>query len=195
MQAREYGHNSKQRMYFLRSAKVFGMSLDTPGGLRIWKKPQAYQKSTPSGLLMKRDLHSIFDQYLFSINPDACTLRRLCILGIPARAYWHDIGRLYKIVSFAPDENGIDGHVLEPACRDPTNPNRISNEFLRWHFHQSVLANMRGSGEPIFETDFPPGTDQIKTLASEPYGKKRFKMEMGMRLRCLARDEQVGSSD
>lgn len=48
---------------------------------------------------------------------------------------------------------------------------------------------MRGSGEPVFETDFLPGTDQIKTLSSEPYGKERFEMEMDMRLRYSARDE------
>lgn len=30
--------------------------------------------SVQNGLLMKRDLHSVFDQYLFSINPDVCTL-------------------------------------------------------------------------------------------------------------------------
>ena len=52
---------------------------------------------------------------------------------------------------------------------------------------------MRGSGEPVFETDFPPGTDQIKTLSNEPYGKERFEMEMDMRLRYSARDEQVSS--
>ena len=31
--------------------------------------------SVQNGLLMKRDLHSAFDQYFFSINPDVCTLR------------------------------------------------------------------------------------------------------------------------
>lgn len=30
--------------------------------------------SVQNGLLMKRDLHSAFDQYFFSINPDVCTL-------------------------------------------------------------------------------------------------------------------------
>lgn len=30
--------------------------------------------SVQNGLLMKRDLHSAFDQYLFSINPDVCIL-------------------------------------------------------------------------------------------------------------------------
>lgn len=52
---------------------------------------------------------------------------------------------------------------------------------------------MRGSGEPVFETDFPPGTDQIKTLSNEPYGKERFEMVMDMRLRYSARDEQASS--
>lgn len=42
---------------------------------------------------------------------------------------------------------------------------------------------MRGSGKRVFEMDFSPGTDQIKTLSSEPYGKERFEMEMDMRLR------------
>ena len=96
-------------------------------------------------------------------------------------------------MSFTPDEDGIDGRVLELACRDPANPNSVSDEILRWHFRQSVLANMRGSGEPIFETDFPPGTDQIKTLASEPYGKERFEMEMAMRLKDSASNEQANN--
>lgn len=52
---------------------------------------------------------------------------------------------------------------------------------------------MRGSGEPVFETDFPPGTDQIKSLSNEPHGKERFEMEMDMRLQYSARDEQVTS--
>lgn len=65
----------------------------------------------------------------------------------------------------------------------------VSDEILRWHFHQSVLANMRGSGEPIFETDFSLGTDQMKTLSSEPYGKERFEMEISKRLRFSTRDE------
>lgn len=28
-------------------------------------------------------------------------------------------------------------------------------------FRQCILANMRGAGEPIFENDFPPGTDMV----------------------------------
>jgi hypothetical protein len=79
----------------------------------------------------------------------------------------------------------IDGRMLDPVCRDPNDPNRVSDELLRWHFRQSVFANMRGAGEAIFETDFPPGTDQMATLRDEPYGKERLEMEMLSRLTTL----------
>lgn len=46
---------------------------------------------------------------------------------------------------------------------------------------------MRGAGEPVFETDFPPGTDKMATLRSEPYGKERFEMELQLRLESKTR--------
>jgi hypothetical protein len=42
---------------------------------------------------------------------------------------------------------------------------------------------MRGVGEPIFESDFPPGTDKMATLRDEPYGKERLEMEILSRLK------------
>jgi hypothetical protein len=42
---------------------------------------------------------------------------------------------------------------------------------------------MRGAGEPVFEADFPPGTDMMETLRNEPCGKERFEMELEKRLR------------
>ncbi|WEW62008.1 hypothetical protein PRK78_007508 [Emydomyces testavorans] len=120
--------------------------------------------STQNGLLMSAHLHRRFDQYLFSIDPD------------PKDDY--------KIVEFGPDGYGIDGRILDPVCRDPTNTNgRVSDELLRWHFRQSVLANMRGAGEPIFESDFPSGSDMMATLRDELYGRERFEMELESRLR------------
>jgi hypothetical protein len=85
----------------------------------------------------------------------------------------------------------IDGRVLDPICRNPGNPDRVSDEVLRWHFRQSVLANMRGAGEPVFETDFPPGTDMMATLRAEPCGKERFEMELASRLRIMPEDDEV----
>ncbi|QSS56572.1 hypothetical protein I7I53_04824 [Histoplasma capsulatum var. duboisii H88] len=116
--------------------------------------------SVQNGLLMTRSLHTLFDQYLFSINPDDG----------------------YKIVEFGPGSWGIDGRILDPVCRDPNTNNCVSDELLQWHFRQTVLANMRGAGEPIFESDFPPGSDMMATLRDEPYGKERFEMILDSKL-------------
>lgn len=73
--------------------------------------------------------------------------------------------------------------MLDPVRRDPNDPNRVSDELLRWHFRQSVLANMKGAGEPLPETDFPPGTDMIGTIHEGPYPAERMEMEISSRLR------------
>jgi len=88
----------------------------------------------------------------------------------------------YKIVVFDDDLDGIDGRSLDPVCKDPEDPHRVCDNLLRWHFRQSVLANMRGAGEPVFEHDFPPGTDMVKEISEGPYAKERFELEMVARL-------------
>ncbi|KAF4625541.1 hypothetical protein G7Y89_g12625 [Cudoniella acicularis] len=105
--------------------------------------------SIQNGLLMSENLHTRFDQYLFSVNPDDG----------------------YKIITFMPNNWGIDGRILDPICRDPGNPDR----------------------EPVFETDFPSGTDMMATLRAEPYSKERFEMEIASRLRRTARKGRSSS--
>jgi hypothetical protein len=96
----------------------------------------------------------------------------------------------YKIIVFEhDDDDGLDGRTLDPICRDPANPDRVSDELLRWHFRQSVLANMRGAGEPIFENDFPPGTDMMGEIREGPYAQERLEMELASRLRGIAQRE------
>lgn len=82
---------------------------------------------------------------------------------------------------FQPDL-GIDGKILDPVCHNHDDPHCVSDEVLRWHFRQSVLGNMRGAGEPVFETDFPPGSDYMASLRKQPYGKERFEIELRRRL-------------
>ena len=82
---------------------------------------------------------------------------------------------------FTIDDLGIDGRTLDPVCRNAADPHRVSDEPLRWHFRQSVLANMKGAGEPVFEHDFI-GTDMVKEISSGPYGKERLEMEVSARL-------------
>ncbi|KAG0128889.1 hypothetical protein HOY82DRAFT_580006 [Tuber indicum] len=50
-------------------------------------------------------------------------------------------------------------------------------------FGCDVLANVRGAGEPIFEYDFPAGTDMIGEISPGPYAQERFELEKAVRLR------------
>ena len=58
----------------------------------------------------------------------------------------------------------------------------MSDELLRWHFRQSILANMRGEGGPIFEHDFPGGSDEVTEIGLGPWGSERLGMEIVARL-------------
>jgi len=55
---------------------------------------------------------------------------------------------------------------------------RPVDELFRWHFRQSVLANMRGAGEPAFEHDFPPGSDIVGDILRGPMAAERMEFEL-----------------
>ncbi|CUS15892.1 unnamed protein product, partial [Tuber aestivum] len=114
-----------------------------------------------NGFLLRSHLRQLFDAYLISINPDDG----------------------YKVIVLDLDIDGYDGRILDPACRNPADPYRVSDQLLRWHFRQSILANVRGAGEPIFEHDFPPGTDIVGEIHAGPYTQERFKLEIAARLK------------
>ena len=59
---------------------------------------------------------------------------------------------------------------------------RPVDELLRWHFRQAVLTNMRGAGEPIFEHDFPPGSDMMGQILKGPRAADRMEFELFGRL-------------
>lgn len=50
---------------------------------------------------------------------------------------------------------------MDECCRLPAEAASVRDQLLRWHSRQYVFANMRGAGEPIFETDFLPGADMV----------------------------------
>ncbi|KAG0128336.1 hypothetical protein HOY82DRAFT_580131 [Tuber indicum] len=106
-------------------------------------------------------IHGLFDQYPLSVNPDDN----------------------YHVTVFDNDMYGLDGRTLDPVCRDPADRQRVSDQLLLWHFRRSVLANMRGPGEPVFEYDFPPGTDMMGEIQRGPYAKERLGLEVAVRLR------------
>jgi hypothetical protein len=83
-------------------------------------------------------------------------------------------------VCFSCDGKGIAGrHVDQQLLNDPCRP---IDQLLRWHFRQAVLANMRGSGEPVFENDFPPGSDIVGEVLGGPKAAERMEFELFSRL-------------
>lgn len=65
------------------------------------------------------------------------------------------------------------------------------DQALRWHFRQAVLANMRGAGEPVFEHDFPPGTDMAGEIRSGPKAAERMAFELYTRLAGFTQAESL----
>ncbi|KAF2188005.1 hypothetical protein K469DRAFT_725039 [Zopfia rhizophila CBS 207.26] len=114
--------------------------------------------SVQNGLLLDSSIHQEFDGYQFSVNPDDN----------------------YKIMFFSPDSRGLSGkHLDQRLLNDPQRP---ADQLLRWHFRQAVLANMRGAGEPIFEHDFPPGSDIVGDILHGPKAAERMEYELFSRL-------------
>ncbi|PUU74667.1 hypothetical protein B9Z19DRAFT_1196050 [Tuber borchii] len=124
--------------------------------------------SCQNGFLLGSGTHTKFDQYLIAVNPDDN----------------------YKIVVFDIDIFGLDGRILDPVCRNPDDPRRVSDQLLRWHFRQSIFANVRRVREPIFEHDFPPGHDVAGEILAGPYGQERFALEIASRLRGFLKDNR-----
>lgn len=81
---------------------------------------------------------------------------------------------------FVQDGMNIAGRHLDQ--RFLNDPDRPVDQLFRWHFRQSVLANMRGAGEPFFEHDFPPGVDMVGEILDGPMATKRMEFELFCRL-------------
>ena len=74
------------------------------------------------------------------------------------------------------DGNDIAGKFLDEQFRN--DPDRPPDELLRWHFRQAIFANMRGAGEPIFEIDFPPGSDVLGEIRGGSKAAERMEFEL-----------------
>lgn len=81
---------------------------------------------------------------------------------------------------FCLDGKGIAGKRFDQ--RPINDLQRPSDQLLRWHFRQAVLVNMRGAGEPIFEHDFPPGSDIMGSIRQGPKATERMEFELFNRL-------------
>ncbi|KIH92775.1 hypothetical protein SPBR_09128 [Sporothrix brasiliensis 5110] len=114
--------------------------------------------SVQNGLLLRTDLHDGFDQYRFSINPRAN----------------------HKVIVFSSTFDDLVGQSLDRQLLD--DPSCPPDELLWWHFTQAVLANVRGAGEPIYEHDFPPGSDMMGEIMEGPNAPQRLEFELFSRL-------------
>ena len=81
---------------------------------------------------------------------------------------------------FGFDSKKIAGKHLDQRLLD--DPQRPVDELLRWHFRQAVLINIRGAEEPVFEHDFPPGSDIIGSILEGPKAAERMEFELFSRL-------------
>ncbi|PUU73050.1 hypothetical protein B9Z19DRAFT_1035641 [Tuber borchii] len=119
--------------------------------------------SVQNGILLTREMHYAFDNYSWSINPDDN----------------------HKIVCFTPDLSyyGIAGRSLDQTFLD--NNLRPPDQLLRWHFRQAVLTNVKGVGEPCFESDFPPGSDIMGAIMSGPKAGERLEFELFSRFNAM----------
>ncbi|RPA88907.1 hypothetical protein L873DRAFT_1724108 [Choiromyces venosus 120613-1] len=117
--------------------------------------PDGLINSVQNGILLRSDVHGYFDSYDLTINPDDN----------------------YKIVSFTEDslQDNIAGRLPQSFLDNPLRP---VDQLLRWHFRQAVLTNMKGVGEPCFETDFPPGSDMMGEIMSGPKAGERMEFEL-----------------
>ncbi|KAG0127173.1 hypothetical protein HOY82DRAFT_82038 [Tuber indicum] len=119
--------------------------------------------SVQNGILVTSVMRDFFESYDLTINPDDN----------------------YKIVFFTPDslDYHFAGHHLDQSFLD--NPFRPVDQLLRWHFRQAVLVNMKGAGEPCFETDFPPGSDFVGEIMSGFKGGERMEFELFSRFNAI----------
>jgi len=114
--------------------------------------------SVQNGLLLEKFIHHLFNVFDISINPDDN----------------------YKVVAFRPTGKNIEGRYLDRELF--TRPNAPIDQLLRWHFRQAILVNMKGAGEPIFEHDFPPGSDIVGEILQGPKPGERMEFELFSRL-------------
>lgn len=116
--------------------------------------------SPNNGLLLRTDIHQMWDGYDFAINPDDD----------------------YRIYSFSANMTDYHGAALNEVCRQPEDAHRVYDDLLRWHFEQAVLCNVRGAADLGFEFDFPPGTDMMGEICEGPFAAERMEAELFGRL-------------
>ncbi|KAL4908761.1 hypothetical protein BDW74DRAFT_173992 [Aspergillus multicolor] len=129
--------------------------------------------SRQNGIALAPTIHGLWDRSLFSVNPD----------------------RDYKSVWFIEDRNNLPGRTLAPSTRNCNDPNnRVSDECLRWHFHQAVLTNMRGAGERPWDLK-PDEEDEIELMMDKENADEILEEVLANRLGPFIKDNEEDGDD
>ncbi|KAF3318609.1 hypothetical protein TWF173_006631 [Orbilia oligospora] len=87
----------------------------------------------------------------------------------------------YKVYAFDDDNFGYSGKYMSIPARQNGEVG-ARDTLLQWHFRQSVLANMRGAGEPIWDYGPNEEGDVVGRLLSSDHTMTRLGEEVGARL-------------
>jgi len=130
--------------------------------------------SVKNGMLLGNTIHALFDGYDLSINPD---VRTPCFRGVYRLI-------CYRIITRSSASDTIER--ASPACIS-------TSDILRIRVDRSIsfcvdisgrrggLREYEGAGVPVFEFDFPPGSDMGETM-SGPRAGERMEFELFSRL-------------
>lgn len=89
---------------------------------------------------------------------------------------------VYRVQSFRPSALEYHGRILQLVCRQPGDQKAVVDALLQWHFKQAVLCNIRGAGEPLFDFDYPPGSDIMGQIREGSQAPQRMEAELFTRL-------------
>ncbi|KAJ5236807.1 hypothetical protein N7489_006898 [Penicillium chrysogenum] len=114
--------------------------------------------SAQNGLLLREDIHTLFDDFLIGIDPDAG----------------------YKIIVFGNDGQRIGGTRLKSSAR--SGADRVSPDLLRWHLRMCLYRRLKANPEPdtLWEEDL--GEDPMGSILRQPDAAERMEVELFTRL-------------
>ncbi|EGX47880.1 hypothetical protein AOL_s00081g207 [Orbilia oligospora ATCC 24927] len=115
--------------------------------------------SPQNGILLSSNSHVLFDSHTLAVNPEAN----------------------YRVYAFDDDNFGYSGKYMSIPARQNGEVG-ARDTLLQWHFRQSVLANMRGAGEPIWDYGPNEEGDVVGRLLSSDHTMTRLGEEVGARL-------------
>ncbi|EFR00721.1 hypothetical protein MGYG_03726 [Nannizzia gypsea CBS 118893] len=157
-------------------------SIFTQIGLRAAIDDERGVNSPKNGLLLRSHIHQLWDTYSVGILHSSYDSQSLPKDFLGPSSHFVPFGPTYsfsvnpfddyRVQSFKPNSAEYHNIQLHPVCRNTNGPHHVSDIRLRWHYEQAILANVRGAREqqPVFEHDFPPGTDMLGEIRRGPEG-------------------------